>query len=154
MRRRWKCGRWEGATDGGQHANSQLSLAEASQAGMSAFPQVGAASTLGKAASQRPSTREGGRDQGPCGLALGLGPDWDWDLKSGTGQLPRSKAHSSPLLLLYVHTVCPGLTVRLGLLSSVRLARWGGAGQLQLSDQTTVCRYQLTFCLFTTTYPV
>lgn len=81
MRRKWKCGRWEGATDGGQRANSQLSLAEPSQTGMRAFPQVGAAWTLGEAASQRPSAREGGRDQGPWGLALGLGLGlevWDW----------------------------------------------------------------------------
>lgn len=99
MRRKWKCGRWEGATDGGRRANSQLSLAEASHAGMSAFPQVGAACTLGEAASQRPSTREGGRDQGWWGLALGLG------LGLGVGgQLPRSKAHSSPHSQ---HTVCP-----------------------------------------------
>lgn len=83
MRRKWKCGRWEGATDGGLDANSQLSLAEPIQTGMRAFPQVGAAWTLGEAASQRPSTREGDRDQGRWGLALGM----------GTGQLPRSKAH-------------------------------------------------------------
>lgn len=104
VRRKWKCGRWEGATDGGRRANSQLSLAEPSQTGMSAFPQVGAAWTLGEAASQRPSTREGGRDQGRWGLALGLGLGLD-------GQLPSSKAHHHSH-----HTVCPSvLPVRLGL---------------------------------------
>lgn len=63
VRRKWKCGRWEGATDGGQHASTQLSLAEPSQTGMSALPQVGAAWTLGEAATGRPSIQE--RWQGP-----------------------------------------------------------------------------------------
>lgn len=90
MRRKWKCGRWEGATDGGRRANSQLSLAEASQTGMSAFPQVGAAWTLGEAASQRPSTREGGRDQGRWGLALGLGLGLGWAAAQVQGSSPLS----------------------------------------------------------------
>lgn len=98
MRRKWKCGRWEGATDGGQRASTQLSLAEPSQTGMSAFPQVGAAWTLGEAASQRPSIREGDRDQGRWGI---------WP-----AQLARSKAQQ--LLSCWKHhTVCPSCTVGL-----------------------------------------
>lgn len=95
MRRKWKCGRWEGATDGGQHASTKLSLAEPSQTGMRAFPQVGAASTLGEAASQRPSARElwqGPGVMGDLALELGLG-SWQH------------------------HTVCPSCTVWLSFLS-------------------------------------
>lgn len=100
MRRKWKCGRWEGATDGGQHANSQLSLAEPSQTGMRAFPQVGAAWTLGgsrPAGGPAPGKVAGTRGHG------GFGP--------ATGQLPRSKPRLACLLLVFhshhTHTVCP-----------------------------------------------
>lgn len=98
MRRKCKCGRWEGATDGGRRANSQLSLAEPSQTGMSAFPQVGAAWTLGEAASQRPSAREGCRDQGRWGLALGLGLGLGRAAAQVQGSSPPGHSH---------HTVCP-----------------------------------------------
>lgn len=100
MRRKWKCGRWEGATDGGQRANSQLSLAEPSQTGMRAFPQVGAAWTLGgsrPAGGPAPGKVAGTRGDG------GFGP--------ATGQLPRSKPRLACLLLVFhshhTHTVCP-----------------------------------------------
>jgi hypothetical protein len=46
-----------------QRASVQLSLAEPSQTRVCAFPQVGAALTLGEAASQRSSAQ--GRWQGP-----------------------------------------------------------------------------------------
>lgn len=116
MRRKWKSGRWEGATDGGLHANSKLSLAEPSQTGMRAFPQVGAAWTLGEAASQRPRTSEGDRDQGRWGLALGM------DLGSCPG----------PRLIITLtthsfqrHTVCPSrLCLSFLSLSRIRLIGW------------------------------
>lgn len=116
MRRKWKCGRWEGATDGGRRASTKLSLAEPSQTGMRAFPQVGAAWALGEAASQRPSTREAGRGQGRWGLALGMG------LGLGLGSCPApSKAHHQSLLLTtqYVRLDCLSWP-----LSPVRLTGW------------------------------
>lgn len=138
MRRKWKCGRWEGATDGGQHANSRLSLAEPSQTGMRAFPQVGAAWTLGgsrPASGPAPGKVAGTRGDGgiwPCDWGNWTGRLGDWETWMGlpaccwSSTLTTHTVSWYCLYLQYLSLVCPS----------------DGVAQTQhrLSDQTDSCK--------------
>lgn len=96
---------------------------------------------MGEAASQRSSTREGGRDRG----GRGLGPGWAAAQVQGSACLTRvTTQYVRPVL-----SVCAFLSFCGPLWSSVLhvCCMVAQTNQHQLSNQTTYCRYQLTLLL-------